>query len=189
MSTHEHEVKVWDPLVRVFHWSLVLAFTLAYVSGEHLEWLHLGAGYTVMALVLVRVLWGFIGTRYARFSDFVRPWSEVRAYLKALSMLRPPHYLGHNPAGGAMVVALLGGLLLTTLSGMAAYGVESGQGPLASLHGLGHFWEEVFEEGHELLVHLTLALVVVHVAGVLVGSFAHAENLPRAMVTGWKRRD
>ncbi len=188
MSTHE-EVKVWDPLVRVFHWSLVLAFLIAYLSGEHNEWLHLAAGYTVIGLVSLRVVWGFIGTRYARFSSFVRPWGEVRAYLKALSMMRPPHYLGHNPAGGAMVVALLFALLLTTASGMAAYGAESGQGPLAMLHGVGHFWEEVFEEGHELLVHLTLLLVVVHVAGVLVGSIAHGENLPRAMVTGWKRRD
>ncbi len=187
MSTH-NVVKVWDPLVRILHWSLVLTFFTAYISGDHSETLHLFAGYALTALVLLRVLWGFVGSRYARFSNFVRPLGEVRVYLKALARMRPPHYLGHNPAGGAMVLALLTALLLTAVSGMAAYGVESAEGPLAALHGLGHFWSEVFEEGHELLANLTLLLVFVHVAGVLVGSIADGENLPRSMVTGRKRR-
>lgn len=182
-------VKVWDPLVRVFHWSLVILFTVAYLSGD--DWLdiHVFAGYGVVALVLFRLLWGLVGTRYARFTDFVRGPRTVVDYLKALGKRRAPRYLGHNPAGGAMVVALLAALLLSTLFGMAAYAAEEGAGPMVGFILSGHFWEEVYEGGHEFLVNLTLTLVIVHIFGVFISSALHGENLPRAMLTGRKPRE
>ena len=110
------EVKVWDPLVRVFHWTLVIGFFTAYFTEgeEETLFLHTWAGYTVAGLVLVRLLWGFIGTRHARFSDFVRRPTVVKDYLSDVLRLKPQRYLGHNPAGGLMIVlwrwrVLLGG--------------------------------------------------------------------------------
>lgn len=183
-----YEAKVWDPLVRVFHWSLVTAFVVAYLTEDHFLGLHVQAGYTIIGLVLFRLLWGLVGTRHARFGDFVRGPREVVAYLKSLLGRRPAHYLGHNPAGGWMVIALLVALLLTTLSGLLTYGIgESAAGPFATLGGNPHgFWSEAMEEIHEALVHLTLLLVLVHIAGVLVSSLLHRENLVRAMLTGRK---
>lgn len=182
------QVKVWDPLVRVFHWSLVTAFIVAYVTEDHFLGLHVQAGYTIIGLVLFRLLWGFIGTRHARFSDFVRGPQAVVAYLKSLLSRHPAHYVGHNPAGGWMVIALLVSLLLTTLSGLLTYGIgESAAGPFAALGGNpGGFWSEAMEEVHEVLANFTLLLVFVHVAGVIVSGLLHHENLVRAMLTGRK---
>jgi len=184
------EVKVWDPLVRVFHWTLVTAFFTAYLTEGEDETLalHTWAGYTVLGLLLVRLLWGFVGTRHARFSDFVCRPATVKEYLGSVLRLNPRRYLGHNPAGGLMIVALLASLLVTGFSGMALYAVEQHAGPLAGWLGtLGEAWEEVFEGLHELFANFTLFLVVVHVAGVLVESLLHGENLVRAMFTGRKR--
>ena len=100
-------VQAWDPLLRVFHWSLVLAFTVAYASGEEWLALHVATGYAIGGLLVFRMVWGIVGPRHARFSDFVRAPTAIRAYLQDLVRLRAPRYLGHNPAGGAMVVALL----------------------------------------------------------------------------------
>ncbi len=183
-----NEVKVWDPLVRVFHWSLVTAFIVAYVTEDDYLGLHTQAGYTIIGLVLFRLLWGLLGTRHARFSDFVRGPQTVTTYLKSLLTRHPTHYLGHNPAGGWMVIALLVTLLLTTLSGLLTYGIgESAAGPFAALGGNpGGFWSEAMEEIHEVLANLTLLLVFVHVGGVIVSSLLHRENLVRAMLTGRK---
>jgi len=184
------EVKVWDPLVRVFHWTLVTAFFTAYLTEGEDETLtlHTWAGYTVLGLLLVRLLWGFVGTRHARFSDFVYRPAAVKEYLGSVLRLNPRRYLGHNPAGGLMIVVLLASLLVTGFSGMALYAVEQHAGPLAGWLGtLGETWEEVFEGLHEFFANFTLFLVVVHVAGVLVESLLHGENLVRAMFTGRKR--
>ncbi|MEJ2687316.1 MAG: cytochrome b/b6 domain-containing protein, partial [Gammaproteobacteria bacterium] len=118
------EVKVWDPLVRVFHWTLVIAFFTAYFTEEDLLQVHTLAGYTVLGLIAVRFVWGLVGTRYARFSSFVFRPGTVIAYVKDVVALRARRYLGHNPAGGAMVVLLLVSLLVTTFSGMAIYAAE-----------------------------------------------------------------
>ncbi len=188
---HAENVRVWDPLVRIFHWSLVAAFTVAYLSGEgEDEWLglHSVAGYTVLGLILVRLVWGVIGTRYARFSSFVYRPSAVVEYLKQLLLLRPPRYLGHNPAGGVMIVALLISLVLTSVFGLAVYGAEEGAGPLAGMFaGTSEYWAHALGEVHEFFANLTLFLVVFHVAGVAVSSLLHRENLVRAMFTGSKR--
>lgn len=186
---NETKVKVWDPLVRVFHWTLVSAFIIAYVTEEEFLSLHVWAGYIVLSLVFLRILWGFVGTRYARFTDFVYRPQVVKHFLLDTLRLRASRYLGHNPAGGAMIIALLIALLLTTVSGLAVYGVEDNAGPLAGLlSGSGEFWGEVFEEAHEFFANFTVFLVVLHVAGVVIESLIHGENLVSAMWHGYKRK-
>jgi len=194
------EIKVWDPLVRIFHWSLVLFFAAAYISGEiETETLHAYAGYIIGGLIGFRLIWGFIGGRYARFSNFIYRPSEIIAYLKSLLTRHPKHYIGHNPAGGAMVIIMLIMLSLVTWSGLLAY-ADEGKGPLAGVspvtisqayadddHGHGgregdEFWEEI----HEGAANFMLLLIFAHLAGVAVSSLLHGENLPRAMITGRK---
>jgi len=188
MNSTAKEIKVWDPLVRLFHWSLVLAFAIAYATEDDYMALHVYAGYTIAGLLLIRLIWGFIGTQHARFSDFVRPPREALAYLKETITFKAKRYLGHNPAGGLMIIALLLSLLLTTLTGLGAYGIE-GHGPLASgLTGMEGF-EDALEEVHEFFANFTLFLVALHIAGVILGSISHGENLVRAMFTGTKQAD
>ena len=167
-------VRVWDPFVRLFHGSLAGLFALAFVTGDEIEWLHLAAGYAIAGLVGLRVVWGFVGPRHARFADFVRPPREVFAYLRDAVRLRAPRHLGHNPAGGAMVLALL-----ALLAGISVTGF---------MMTTNAFWgAEWVEELHEGLVNTMLVLIALHVAGVLFASFEHGENLIRAMLTGRKR--
>ncbi|NCA69812.1 MAG: cytochrome B [Sphingobacteriia bacterium] len=183
-------IRVWDPLVRVFHWTLVGGFATAFIVEDHLLGVHVWAGYLVLALIALRLAWGLIGTRHARFSDFVRGPRTVWAYIGDALRLRAPRHLGHNPAGGAMVVALLIAVSLTGLSGLAVYGTQELSGPLAAmLGGLSESWGHRFEELHEVLANLTLVLIVAHVAGVLFSSLAHRENLIGAMISGFKRRE
>ena len=180
------DVKVWDPFVRIFHWLLVLSFTVAWLSGEELELLHAWAGYAVFGLVLLRLVWGFIGTRHARFSDFVYPPVAVKGFIGDTLLNRARRYLGHNPAGGAMIILMLLSLVLVSVTGFAVYGIEEGAGPLALLAGSSHVLEEAVEEMHEWFANLMLLLVVIHVAGVVVESLIHRENLVKAMFTGRK---
>jgi len=180
-------IRVWDPLVRVGHWLLVVSFFIAYLTEDDFMTLHTWAGYSVTVIILTRIVWGFIGTRYARFSDFVYPLSTVVQFVKNTLILRAKRYIGHNPAGGLMILAMITSLLITTLSGMAVYGAAENAGPLAAwLGGSSHFLEEIFEGIHELFANLTLLLVIVHVTGVVLESLIHRENLVRAMVTGYK---
>lgn len=187
--SNETKLKVWDPLVRFFHWSLVTTFVIAYITEEEFLSLHVWAGYSVLSLVFLRILWGFVGTRYARFSDFVYRPIRVKQFLLDTLRLRAPRYLGHNPAGGAMIILLLLALLLTTVSGLAIYGIEDAAGPLAGVFaGSGNFWGEIFEETHEFFANLTVFLVLIHIAGVIVESLIHGENLVAAMWHGYKRK-
>ena len=180
----QNRLYVWDPFVRVFHWSLVVGFTIAYLTEEPLT-VHVWAGYVVGALIVARVVWGLIGPRYARFSDFIyRPVTTLR-YVRDLILLRSPRYLGHSPGGGAMVVLLLVFLAATVLSGLLVYGGEQQAGPLAGM--LSKDTGEAIEEVHEVLANITLGLVLAHIAAVALASFVHRENLVRAMVTGYKR--
>ncbi len=195
-------VKVWDPAVRIGHWLLVALFAAAYATGEGDSDLHVYAGYGVLGVVAFRLLWGFVGTRYARFGEFLRGPRETLSYLKAFVAGRPPHYLGHNPAGGWMIVVMLLMLSLTVWTGLETYGAQ-GLGPLAQAAGAvsparadtagrqrvkrrrtagERFWKEL----HEGFANATLILVLLHIAGALVSSAVHRENLVKAMFTGSK---
>ncbi|MEY9184262.1 cytochrome b [Bradyrhizobium sp. USDA 326] len=166
-------IKVWDPFVRLFHWSLAALFLLAYATGDEIENVHIAAGYTVAGLLALRIVWGFVGPRHARFSDFLRSPRAVLAYMRDVALLRAPRYLGHNPAGGIMVVALIVTLIGTCTTG---YMMTTSS-----------FWGAKWvEEVHEAFANLMIGLVVVHVLGVLLASFEHSENLVKAMITGRK---
>ena len=117
----ENSIKVWDPFVRIFHWGLVIAFVTAYVSEEEILGIHTLAGYVVLGLLSLRLVWGFIGTRHARFSDFTYSLSSIRTFLTDTLYLRAKRYIGHNPAGGAMIFLLMASLLLTSFTGLAIY--------------------------------------------------------------------
>jgi cytochrome b len=168
------EVSVWDPFVRVFHWSIVALFAMAWITGDDFESLHVAGGYAIAALVALRIVWGFVGPRHARFASFVRGPRNVAGYLADTIRLRARRHLGHNPAGAAMIVALILALAATTGSGIA---MEAGW------FGKAHWLEDV----HEALATLTLVLAGIHVAGVIAASLLHRENLIRAMLTGKKR--
>jgi cytochrome b len=175
-ATPPATVKVWDPFIRVFHWSLVTLFAIAYVTGDEIERVHVAAGYAIAALLALRIVWGFVGPRHARFADFVRSPREALGYLRDVLLLRARRHMGHNPAGGLMVVALIAMLLGTCTTG--------------HLMTTDAYWgSEVMEEVHGALANATVALVVLHVLGVLAASFEHRENLVKAMVTGRKRAD
>jgi cytochrome b len=199
----EARIRVWDIAVRASHWTLLVVFFVAYFSGDE-DLLHVYAGYGVLALVAFRIVWGFVGTQHARFADFVYGPAATLRYVRSLFSSKPIHYLGHNPLGGWMVVALLLSLIGTCWSGLEGYGQE-GHGPLAQHEGLlissasanddedgerkgaaegDEFWEEI----HEAVSNATLVLVFLHVAGVLIASAVHRENLVRSMITGYKKR-
>jgi cytochrome b len=172
--SNDKRVLVWDAPVRVFHWLLVLSFAGAWLTAESERWrlVHVTLGYTMAALVAFRIVWGFVGTRHARFADFVRGPKAAWRYLAALLQRRPAHHTGHNPAGALAIVALLVLIGVTAASGWATYEDLGGGG---------------LEDLHEGAANLLLALVGVHVVGVVVGSFAHRENLVGAMFTGRKQ--
>jgi cytochrome b len=123
-------IKVWDIAIRIFHWTLLACYAIAFISSENIMKLHVFFGYSVLFLVLFRILYGFVGKKYARFSDFLYRPAQIAAYLKGLLIGRPKHYMGHNPAGGLMIVILLLSLLSLALTGLKAYGVK-GHGPFA----------------------------------------------------------
>ncbi|HZP91938.1 MAG TPA: cytochrome b/b6 domain-containing protein [Burkholderiales bacterium] len=187
--SREERVLVWDPLVRVFHWLLVAAFFAAYLIEPEESELHFLAGYAVLALILVRIVWGFVGSAHARFSDFTYSPGAILAYLGNAIRMRAQRYLGHSPGGGAMVIVLLLMLLATTASGLMVYGADQHAGPLAQwMSAVSEEGEHLLEEVHELLANVTLGLVILHILGVLLASYSHHENLVKAMFTGYKRR-
>jgi len=178
-------VKVWDLPLRVFHWLLVAGFFIAYLTEDDLLTIHVWAGYLVTGLLVFRLIWGFVGNEYARFSNFLCSPAKSIAYVKDLIALKTQRYLGHNPAGAAMIVLLLVSLLATVITGFAVYGADQAAGPLATI---GSANEKMWEEVHEFFATFTLVLVVVHVIGVAVESYIHRENLARAMVHGFKKK-
>ena len=166
-------ILVWDVPTRVFHWLLVLSFSGAYLTAESERYrdIHVVLGYTLLGLIGFRLLWGFFGTRYAQFRSFLFKPGEMVAY--ALSMLKgkPAHYIGHNPLGSLSIWLLLGLGILAGVSGVLLFEDIGG---------------EALEELHELASNAMLAIVATHIAGVVVSSVLHRENLARAMVTGFK---
>lgn len=167
-------IKVWDVFVRLFHWSLVGLIAGTWLTSDGPKSLHERMGYAIAALIAARLVWGLIGPRHARFVDFVRGPRAVLHYLGDLRQGREQRYLGHNPAGGAMIVALL-----LTVTGTAVTGW---------LQTTAMFWgSDAMEEVHELLATSILILVALHVSGVIVESLRHRENLVLSMLTGFKR--
>jgi cytochrome b len=172
-TARERNTLIWDAPVRVFHWLMVLSFAGAYLSAESERWrlLHVTLGYTMAGLVGFRILWGLVGTRHARFASFVRGPAAVKRYLLAMLRGRPEHHVGHNPAGALAIVAMLGLTLAIAASGWSVYSEIGGD------------W---LEDVHEFSANLMLTVVGVHIAGVLLASGMHHENLTRAMIDGRK---
>jgi cytochrome b len=202
MSENE-TVRVWDIAIRLFHWSLVTAFSVAYISSgdDDLEFIHTYAGYIIGGLLVFRLVWGFVGTKYARFSSFLFSPQTTIQYLKGMLSGKTRHYLGHNPVAAAMVFLLLVSLTCTVFAGLKTYAAD-GKGPLAvnsisiiptaraddgNKNERGkhkdHFWKEI----HEFFGNLTLILVGFHVAGVILSSRLEHQNLAKAMLTGRKK--
>jgi len=180
-------VKVWDPFVRLFHWGLALAVLASFLTGDEdaLVPVHVRIGLGVLALVVMRLAWGLLGPAPARFATFVKGPRAVLAYARAMAGGRPPLHRSHNPLGGAMVVALLAVLLGLAATGAVAYGGPEFRGPLTGLLSLRT--AKAVKEAHEALGGALLALIGVHVAGVLVSSLLERQNLVLGMITGRKR--
>lgn len=209
-----NEIKVWNLSIRLFHWFLVAAFVFSYLTAEENTTLHSYSGYFIVFLLAFRICWGFIGNRYAQFESFMVSPSALMRYLKSVYLNKSKRYVGHNPAGGWMIIAMLITLSFTTLSGMALYALEEGKGPFSNavevqeidqtvtdnvafeqgneLHALQHEehnkeQEEIWEEIHEVSVNLMLLLILLHIVGVIVTGRKHKENLVKAMISGKKR--
>jgi cytochrome b len=167
------KVQIWDAPTRVFHWLLVLSFVVSYITAEGERWrlVHVTFGYTFGALLVFRLIWGVVGTRYARFSNFVRGPVAVLRYVESLKSGRPQHHLGHNPAGAVAIVLMIALGLVQLVTGWAAYNDVGGE------------WRSQL---HELAANAMVLVIVVHLAGVLSASVMHHENLVRAMLTGKK---
>ena len=167
------KILVWDLPLRVFHWLLALSFAGAFLTAEseRVRDVHVTLGYTFVGLLAFRLVWGVIGSRYSRFASFAFGPRAVLAYLRSLLAGRPAHHVGHNPAGSWVIY------------GMILLGIVAGAAGHAVYNDVGGRWLESLHEG---AANAMLALVMVHVAGVAVGSFAHRENLVVAMVTGHK---
>jgi cytochrome b len=173
MDDSSHKVLIWDLPVRLIHWLLVVCFFGAYITAEitELKIVHFTLGYTLAALIVIRIAWGFIGTTHARFSNFVRHPKAAIHYLQSMIRREPTTDVGHNPAGALAILALLSFGLLVTFTGWS------------TLHEIVGEWAE---EVHEVLANIMLGIVVIHIVAVVVGSFLHKENLVRAMITGKK---
>ena len=169
----EKSILVWDVPTRLFHWLLAASFAGAFLTGDSERWrdLHVLLGYTFAGLIGFRLVWGLVGSRYARFRSFLFSPRELLQYLRSLATRSPRHYLGHNPAGSLAILLLLGLGVATAATGYATYSDMGGE------------W---LAELHEAFAFAMLAVVGVHIAGVLVSSVLHRENLVRAMITGRK---
>lgn len=195
------KIRVWDPLIRVFHWGLVAAFVVAYLSAEELSKVHEIAGYVVAGLIAFRLIWGLVGSKYARFAQFLRGPADTISYIGDVLRGKERRYLGHNPAGAVMTVALLLTLSATAFTGWLLQEPDR----VAMLPDLPQIvspayadddddhegdnggGSEILEEAHEVLANLMLLMIAIHVGGVVLASFRHNENLVRSMVTGDKR--
>jgi cytochrome b len=168
------QVKVWDPVVRLFHWTLTLGCIANLTVLREVEPLHEIVGYVILGAIAIRILWGFVGSAHARFSDFIPGPKRLMSYLASLIRGKAPRYVGHNPGGALMMLALVG---LATVCGVTGVMMEQDA-----------FWGvEWVEDVHETAANLILALAILHVLAALVESWHHRENLVRSMITGRKR--
>jgi cytochrome b len=169
----KQSVLVWDLPVRVFHWLLVLSFAGAWMTAESeaQQMIHYAFGYTACALVLCRILWGLIGTRYARFTQFIKGPSKTTHHIKSLLNRQQDHQLGHNPAGAWAMVLLM---VLILVLGITGYWIVK------------DLLSERVGEVHEIIASMAMAVVTVHIAAAILMSFLQNENLIKSMVTGKK---
>jgi cytochrome b len=173
-SSARTTVRVWDPLVRVGHWSLVALVAAAWFTREGYGVWHERIGYAALAIVCMRTVWGFAGPHYARFRQFVRPPAVTLDYARGVMTAREPRFLGHNPLGAWMIVFLLALITFACVSGW--------------LYTTDRYWGvQWVGELHETLTYVLLASVALHVSGVALASFRHRENLVAAMLHGCKR--
>ncbi len=167
-------VKVWDPLVRTGHWALVLSIAIAWFTQEGGRSWHERFGYAALAIVAIRIVWGLLGPRYARFAQFMRTPADTLIYAGQVMRGMEPRHLGHNPLGGWMILALLANAILAGASGW--------------LYTTDAYWGvEWVEDLHEFFANALLTLACAHVAGVVFASWRHRENLAAAMLSGYKR--
>jgi len=166
-------ILVWDVPTRVFHWLLAISFAGAFLTAESERYrdIHVTLGYTLLGLIVFRLVWGFIGPRYVKFRSFLFRPGEVVSYVISLAKAKPAHYAGHNPAGSVSVYLLLALGVLTGTTGVLAFQ---------------DFGGDVLEELHEMTAYAMLTVVALHVAGVVLSSVMHRENLVRSMITGLK---
>lgn len=168
-------VRVWDPVVRLCHWGLAASLLVGYLTHEGDTGIHIWSGYAALGFAVARIVWGFLGGGHARFASFVRPPDETLAYARALGSGREVRFIGHNPLGGYMILALIATTLAVTLSGWlyttdAYWGIE---------------WVANLHDG---ATNVLIALVVLHLAGVAFTSWRHRENLAASLVHGRKAR-
>jgi cytochrome b len=168
-------VRVWDLFVRTFHWTLALSFVIAWFTAHSAERMHHWAGYVAAALVIMRAMWGVLGTPYARFSQFVRSPMTSARYLLDILAGREARFVGHNPAGGVMVLTLMTAMAVTALTGWM----------MTTATWFGVDW---VESAHSISAHGLLLLIFMHLGGVALASVRHRENLVGAMITGRKRK-
>lgn len=175
VSSVAKQIRVWDLGVRIFHWSLVGIFTLSYVLADQRS-LHLKLGYVALVLIALRLIWGFVGSKHAQFKNFVAGPVTTFKFFTAMMARKEKRYLGHNPAGAAMIVALL----LTIVSiGISGYLISTDM----------FFGVEWVEIAHKTLVKFCFLLIVGHLSGVIYASYRHRENLVKSMITGLKEAD
>jgi len=174
LTPRDRRVRVWDPVVRVFHWTLAFGVIANLTVLEDVKTPHIYVGYVVVAALFIRLVWGVVARNHARFSSFVPGPRGLFAYLKLLVGRREPRYVGHNPAGAVMMVVLM---LLVAVVGTTGW-----------MMGLDRFWGVRWvETTHEITANLILGAAIVHVAAAIIESLRHRENLPWSMVTGYKR--
>jgi cytochrome b len=173
-AKHKQMVLVWDLPVRVFHWLLVISFTGAWLSSdsEAQQMLHYAFGYSACALVVFRIFWGIAGTRYARFTEFMKGPTATFQHIKSILAGKDNPELGHNPAGALAMILLM---VLVLLIGLTGY------------WGVKEFLGDLMSEAHEVISKLALMVIAVHVGAAALMSYLQKENLVKSMVTGKKQ--
>ena len=179
-------ILIWDIPTRLFHWTLALSFAVAWLTSESDEWLgvHVFFGYLMLGMVAFRVLWGLVGTHYARFSSFWFGPNDALTYLRQVMKGHAARHIGHNPTGSAAIYLLLLLTVAVGLTGFFTLGTEEQQGAAAGWLSIAQ--GRTFKKLHEAFAIGMLLLVIGHIAGVVIESVLHKENLARSMVTGTK---
>ncbi|MFK5971602.1 MAG: cytochrome b/b6 domain-containing protein [Candidatus Marithrix sp.] len=180
----KYSAKVWDLPTRVFHWLLVLVFIFVWLTQGDDRYLdiHVFAGYLFLGLLIFRLIWGFLGSKYAKFSNF--PYLKIWNYLATLFTTKRQHFLGHNPAGSWAVFIILSLGLIVSITGLLTLGGEERHGPLAGM--ISFELGDSFHEWHEITAWVMLGLIGIHILGVITESWLHNENLIKSMITGVK---